>query len=375
MIFNPMKYIRFAKKVLRGWRKTLNENHISVIKQFKEIYSLLKLNRMEPEEYYEYKLYNPELSWDDKKSYLTRSQYYLIESAVNPRAEVGILNKFAFHQYARQFDLPTPEMYGLFEPNMGFSADGSDLKTSNDLKALLTHPGVSDFVIKPTSTGKGVGVMVCKLNDDKTVHIFGEGDFSFDDLHKRLSQSHCTGRANASDIFIIEKRVKQHKFLDNYSKLCTQGLRIAVFFTSRGNVQILYTILKIASKDKYVDNVGSTGMNATVSEEGMLGPGKQLVPDGVIVHEKHPVTGHPIAGEKMPYFAEAKALVVKAQSLLPFVRMVGWDVAITDDGPLLFEGNYGSPFYARQLTFDKGILRGEFAKEVYALMKKKKCNI
>jgi glutathione synthase/RimK-type ligase-like ATP-grasp enzyme len=41
----------------------------------------------------------------------------------------------------------------------------------------------------------------------------------------------------------------------------------------------------------------------------------------------------------IPFIPEAKDLVTKAASLMPGLRLIGWDVAIGENGPILVEGN------------------------------------
>ena len=55
--------------------------------------------------------------------------------------------------------------------------------------------------------------------------------------------------------------------------------------------------------------------------------------------ERHPDTGAPIAGHRLPCWAETMALATAALDAAHDRPSIGWDVAITDDGPVLVEGN------------------------------------
>lgn len=65
------------------------------------------------------------------------------------------------------------------------------------------------------------------------------------------------------------------------------------------------------------------------------------------VYPVHPTTGKTIAGYQIPRFDEVKDFVRKAALVIPEVRYVGWDVAITEDDMCLIEGNEypGHVFY------------------------------
>ena len=57
------------------------------------------------------------------------------------------------------------------------------------------------------------------------------------------------------------------------------------------------------------------------------------------MYEKHPISQTTIKGFQIPCWKEAREMVIEAAKLSPHVRYVGWDVAITVDGPTLVEGN------------------------------------
>jgi hypothetical protein len=55
--------------------------------------------------------------------------------------------------------------------------------------------------------------------------------------------------------------------------------------------------------------------------------------------DQHPVTGAQVTGRIVPCWPEAAALALKAHRLVPERVMIGWDMAITPEGPSLLEGN------------------------------------
>ena len=57
------------------------------------------------------------------------------------------------------------------------------------------------------------------------------------------------------------------------------------------------------------------------------------------IYNKHPSTATEIVGFQIPLFEEAKAMVKKACAVVPEIGIVGWDVGITPQGPIIIEGN------------------------------------
>lgn len=70
--------------------------------------------------------------------------------------------------------------------------------------------------------------------------------------------------------------------------------------------------------------------------------------------ECHPATNVKFDGFKIPYWNEIKELVLKAAMVNPDVKVVGWDVAISNKGPLLIEANRRPGFDLVQVLEDKG---------------------
>ena len=57
------------------------------------------------------------------------------------------------------------------------------------------------------------------------------------------------------------------------------------------------------------------------------------------IYYKHPMTNTDIVGFKVPKYKEAVKLALKASKVVKESRYVGWDIAITDKGPVIIEGN------------------------------------
>jgi hypothetical protein len=54
---------------------------------------------------------------------------------------------------------------------------------------------------------------------------------------------------------------------------------------------------------------------------------------------EHPISKARFENFTIPLFNQVKELVIKAAGLVPVLRLVGWDVAVSESGPVLIEGN------------------------------------
>ena len=93
-----------------------------------------------------------------------------------------------------------------------------------------------------------------------------------------------------------------------------------------------------------VDNLHAGGIAAAVDvDSGTLGPASDLGADASFGWvDRHPATDAQILGTQLPMWEEAKRFAVRAHGAFADRVVVGWDIAITPDGPMLVEGN-GAP--------------------------------
>ena len=138
--------------------------------------------------------------------------------------------------------------------------------------------------------------------------------------------------------FLLEQLIPQH---EEMSKLCNTSvntLRIISFFDGE-NVKVIASVLKIGNGGA-IDNFSHGGMYTMLSDGGVA-----LYPafDGENrTFSVHPVTGTSIVGFQVPLFDEVLSFVDKIARVVPEVPYVGWDIAISPDGPVVIEGNYNT---------------------------------
>lgn len=136
--------------------------------------------------------------------------------------------------------------------------------------------------------------------------------------------------------FILEECVVQHEKLMELHPCSVNTCRV-ITLTQNGTTAVVAAYLRIGN-GKYVDNFNSGGMVVPIEEDR-----GEIIYPALDKTEKlytvHPLTGTPIRGFKIPMWDEVTELVKKAGKIVPQVGLVGWDVCVTDNGPLLIEGN------------------------------------
>ncbi len=173
----------------------------------------------------------------------------------------------------------------------------------------------------------------CKMQDLECGHgceRIKVSDYkSFDELYKYLTdKGFCT----------IEDNIQQHEALSKLYPNAVNSMRIITALDSKGVAHVLYIVQKMGLGGSIIDN---NCLFTPVDPE----TGKILYPahsgDTLkgIIYTEHPDTHVKLQGYTIPYVKEAVQMVLKAATLTPQIRYVGWDVAVTANGPEFVEVN------------------------------------
>lgn len=153
---------------------------------------------------------------------------------------------------------------------------------------------------------------------------------------------------------LAEEYIIQHRSLMALSPAGVNTIRILTQL-HEGNVYFLGARLRI-SVNSVVDNLAAGNLAAPIdlSSGIVTGPG---VYSDIRKGDRltHPVTGVEIPGFAVPYWNEVLRVAENAALHTPHTRSVGWDIAITDQGPELIEGNHNWCKLLWQLPVKKGL--------------------
>jgi len=77
-------------------------------------------------------------------------------------------------------------------------------------------------------------------------------------------------------------------------------------------------------------------------------------------HQTHPDTEAQLVGFAHPHWNEMKALALEGARLMRDIPYIGWDIACTDEGPVIVEMNKRPDAFLMQFAERRGILDGKF---------------
>jgi len=146
---------------------------------------------------------------------------------------------------------------------------------------------------------------------------------------------------------VVLPRLKNHAAIADLSNGALATVRAVSCRNERGEFEVTNASFRMAQgRTSIVDNFHAGGIVAKIDlRSGELGPatdGAMALGPGRGWCDQHPDTGGRIAGRRLPYWQETLDLARRAHTLAFADHVViGWDIAILDDGPRLIEGNKG----------------------------------
>lgn len=201
--------------------------------------------------------------------------------------------------------------------------DGDTVTNNNFISFCKRH---NSIVIKPKRESSGVGIEKIDINPTT----------DYNKIYQDLQ-----GKIVEESISCCEelKKLNPHSMTQIRVVTVTNNDKVhilAATLRTGGNIAVGYN----TAKDDIFSQINiETGICFT---NGVNESGDELV--------KHPVSQIVFVGYKIPRWEELKQICVDAALMVKEVRVIGWDVTITDNGITFFEGNPGSGVASMQIA-------------------------
>lgn len=143
------------------------------------------------------------------------------------------------------------------------------------------------------------------------------------------------------DYLIFQDVVVNHPDIAKINPTTLNTLRVTTCWKD-GKVELFDdAVLRMGRKGASVDNFFQGGLALGITKEGKGYPYAVRHTREMIYskHYEHPDSGIVFDGYELPMYCESVELAMRAHEFFPSIPSVGWDVAITSEGPKLLEGN------------------------------------
>jgi hypothetical protein len=138
---------------------------------------------------------------------------------------------------------------------------------------------------------------------------------------------------------VVQPVLRQHPEIARLHPASLNTVRIDTYRRA-GALQSSAAVLKVGRAGSLVDNGGAGGIFVPIDlETGLFGPrGRSRGRTGALALERHPDTGVAFSGT-VPFWKELRTEIALGAAALPDLGTIGWDVALTEDGPMIVEAN------------------------------------
>ena len=345
---------RFGAGFVRGIPEHLRgggPDGLSLARRLAEQAALLVTGGVGADDYYRYRLDRRDVPWERKLDYVGHVERWRWMNAVNPPAYRFLSeDKLVFKRYMAGAGVPVPELLGVFGAD-GRAETGEPLRTPRELEAWLLARDIANVVLKPATGTRGVGVEILGPRQPGAARWrrAAGGDVGVDEVV-------ATIRARPEfRSFVIERRVWPHPELTRYSAEIAHTVRAVTVLEDE--VEVVVAVLRIPTGRTPTDNFSQGNVAAPIDlRTGRLGTGVFKRERDLGRLTAHPVTGAPIAGQPVPDWDRAVAMLRRAAAAVPADRVLAWDLALTPDGPVMLEANDIWDPDAVQIGPDRGVL-------------------
>lgn len=157
---------------------------------------------------------------------------------------------------------------------------------------------------------------------------------------------------NKKGLDLAEENITQHAKMNQLNPSSVNTIRV-ITVRSNNKTDIIAAVLRIGINN-HVDNFSAGGVAAPIDTKQGIIKDDAVTKYTSIKYAFHPITRHPIKGFQIPYWEEVVNMVEQASTIVPEVGTVGWDIAVTRDGPELIEGNDNWNKDSFQLPYKEG---------------------
>ncbi len=330
-------------------------NKKSFFKIIKEVFVLIKTKKEVPFYYFKY-LYRKGVK--NYLDYLSTGEVNAIGSSSllhNPAYKSILDNKLFFALLSEKSPLNTPKLisYNLgntFYYNNTIKLIYNKSELVSFFEHVFTVDNLEGLFFRPPSDYGGKGCF--KLT---RTSLKNELEDKFDSL--------------TNGYYVHTKIIEQHREINKIHDKSVSTIRIISLITSENHPEIISAFMRFGVGYSVVDNSSSGGFFVGVNmNEGTLKKEGHYLLDygGKVVHE-HPDSSFKFEGFKVPYFKEACEEVLKGVEVIPD-RFIGWDVAITPNGPIIVEANSGPHLLSVEMGYG-GLLKNPHIKKLMGELK------
>lgn len=292
----------FPEKERKKWIVRVKDNLVWLFR-YKEVNKFYTLYGLDIKDAPDMELYKDYRSFMIERNRMNRPYV--------PESQVSVLrDKFMFYKYMLQENLPTPEIFTVMLNGILYD---TGMHQVHPEEYLVSE---QDYFIKDF-TGECAS-FVKYIKDYK-------------EYESTVFEKNCG--------YIFQRKITQCVEMARLNPCSINTIRI-VTVNKDGNPYVLSSVLRVGTaKSCNVDNWAAGGLSVGVNNLGKLRKYGFFKHADLGKTDIHPDTKVVFSEFQIPQYRECAAAAIEAHRHFYGVRFIGWDVAVTDQGPVFIEGN------------------------------------
>lgn len=339
----------------------------TALQQTREFAGLaLGRQKLTVEDYYLYGIWRPTLTAAERAAFLSDRAGAALNKRLSPVNRSGlhglIDDKLLLGLVLRAAGFPSQvprAIYGKVTALPGVTR----LTTADEIAGWLRRDGTLPVFGKPLHASLGIGAasILALSGDGRTVDLGNGATVAVDALATEIAASFERG-------YLFEPLIRQHPDVAAVTGPAMGGLRVVTLMLP-GGPELLYTVQRLPAAGAMIDGGASAKPNSVAHIDPATGRVIRVQNMHAMATaglETALVTGVRFDAVVLPFVAEAVAVAIEVHRLLARAGVLGFDIALTGEGPIINEVN-ATPFHSTyQRGADRGLLNPEFKPRIDA---------
>lgn len=299
----------------------------SLLRQMLEQYYLTARSGFRPSAYYAMEWYLPAhaqaVAGYVQRSATKESLYRMLA----PKKAATLTDKVGFARYCEAQGLPAATIVLALDKGRVTSEGFTSLPPQN-------------LFVKRTRGRGGSGAEVWLHENGRYRRIGGDAA-----QHEVLDSAALVARLcrlAAHEPYLVQPRMVNHPDLQDLCQGALATVRLVTAINEQGEPEPIRAVFRMPSKaESVVDNFHAGGIATAIDlATGIMGPATDRGLGRTVGWvDRHPISGAQITGRTLPHWPEILALALRAHRSYPTRLFIGWDIADTEDGLMIVEGN------------------------------------
>lgn len=337
-------------------------------RQVAEMATLAVRQSLTPKEYYLNGLFARGFSPDDRRTFVSDASSARLNRRLNASTmwvqSALMSDKVLLGFVLEMLGLPMPRLKAHFSTVTRLAAPAT-LRDAAEVMAFLRTPGALPAFGKPVVGSRAVGAAsFLSLAEDGEAVLLGDGrTVPLAALAAEITRSFPEG--------YIFQDLKRHG--PEMAALVGPTIAMARIVTvqSEAGPEVLYALIRFPAPGAMVDAVlGGRNMVAHLDREtGRILRVQDMFRMSVSDLEVHPVTGARLPGFVLPHWSECLRLALQGHAGLAEHGLLGWDIGLSETGPVVTEVNPNPHGDIYQRSSRRGLLSPDLKPQIDAALR------